>query len=232
MITGKTGSGKTALINGLVGKEVGKEGEGYGSMTPHIEAKELTCEGALVKIWDTPGLQDGTDDEDRYLQEMKKNCSNCDLYIYCLSMRQNRLDASEIRAIQKLTETFGKDFWGKVLFVLTFANEVAANCPMGSDEEKHFTDKMNAWHAKLVQTLKKCGVKEEVADKIEVIPAGYSKPLKSHPNPWKLPGIPNWFHNFWYKCAATMAEKAGPGNVVGAAAGRGAIYSIVKTLRS
>ena len=232
MITGKTGSGKTALINGLVGKEVGKEGEGYGSMTPHIEAKELTCEGALVKIWDTPGLQDGTDDEDRYLQEMKKNCSNCDLYIYCLSMRQNRLDASEIRAIQKLTETFGKDFWGKVLFVLTFANEVEASCPIGSDEEFFFTDKMNAWHAKLVQTLKKCGVKEEVADKIEVIPAGYSKPLKSHPNPWKLPGIPNWFHNFWYKCAATMAEKAGPGNVVGAAAGRGAIYSIVKTLRS
>ena len=210
MITGKTGSGKTALINGLIGKEVGKEGNELDGMTAHVEAKELTCEGTLVKIWDTPGLQDSTDDEDQYLQEMKENCSICDLYIYCLNMDQTRFETSEIRAIQMLTETFGKNFWVKVLFVLTFANKVEASCPIGSDKERFFTDKMNAWHAKLVHRLKDCGVKEEVADKIEVIPAGYSKPFESHKNPWKLPGIPNWFHNFWYKCAETMDEKGVP----------------------
>ena len=184
MITGKIESGKTSLINSLIGNwEVGEEGKGLDRMTAHVEAKELTCEGVLVKIWDTPGLQDGTDDEDQYLQQMKEKCSNCDLYIYCLNMRQTRFDASEIQTIQKLTETFGKDFWRKALFVLTFANEVEAFCPIGSDEEKFFTDKMNAWHTNLVQTLKKCGVKEEVADKIEVIPAGYSKPLRGLPKP-------------------------------------------------
>ena len=210
MITGKTGSGKTSLINGLIGKKVGEEGEGLDRMTAHVEAKELTCEGTLVKIWDTPGLQDGTDDEDRYLQEMKENCSDCNLYIYCLNMDQTRFEAAEIRAIQMLTETFGKNFWAKVLFVLTFANKVETSCPMGSDEVTFFTDKMKEWHAKLTHRLKECGVKEEVADKIEVIPAGYSKPFKGHPNPWKLPGIPNWFHNFWYKCAETMDEKGIP----------------------
>ena len=212
MITGKTGSGKTSLINGLIGKKVGEEGEGLDRMTAHVEPKELTCEGTLVKIWDTPGLQDDTKDEDRYLQEMKENCSDCDLYIYCLSMKQTRFDASEIQTIQKLTETFGKDFWAKVLFVLTFANEVEAflTFSVGSDVERLFTDKVKAWHAKLVHRLKECGVKKEVADNIQVIPAGYSKPLGSHKNPWKLPGIPNWFHNFWYKCAETMDEKGIP----------------------
>ena len=210
MITGKTGSGKTTLINTLIGKKVGEEGDDLDRMTATVEPKELTCEGTLVKIWDTPGLQDGTNDEDRYLQEMKENCSDCNLYIYCLCMRQTRFEASEIRAIQKLTETFGKDFWAKVLFVLTFANEVEASCPIGSDKERFFTEKMKAWHTKLVHRLKECGVKEEVADKIEVIPAGYSKPLMSLPNPWKLPGIPNWFHKFWYKCAETMDEKGIP----------------------
>ena len=126
-------------------------------------------------------------------------------------MRQTRFDASEKQTIQKLTETFGKDFWAKVLFVLTFANEVEAlTSSMGSDVERLFTDKMKAWHAKLVHRLKECGVKKEVADNIKVIPAGYSKPLNGSSNPWKLPGIPNWFHNFWYKCAETMDEKGMP----------------------
>ena len=210
MITGKTGSGKSSLINGLIGKKVGEEGEGLDRMTTIVEPKELSCEGTLVKIWDTPGLQDGTDEEDRYLQEMKENCSNCNLYIYCLDMSQIRFEASQIRAIQMLTETFGKTFWEKVVFVLTYANQVKAYCPIDSDVEKFFTEKMKAWRAKLAHWLKECGVKEEVADKIEVIPAGYSKPLKDYPNPWELPGIPNWFHNFWYKCAETMDEKGVP----------------------
>ena len=210
MITGKTGSGKTSLINGLIGKKVGEEGDELDRKTVHVEPKELTCEGTLVKIWDTPGLQDDTKDEDRYLQEMKENCSDCDLYIYCLSMKQTRFDTSEIQTIQKLTETFGKDFWAKVLFVLTFANEMEASFSEGSDVERLFTDKIKAWHTKLVHRLKECGVKKEVADNIQVIPAGYSKPLKGSPNPWKLPGIPNWFHNFWYKCAETMDEKGIP----------------------
>ena len=214
MITGKTGSGKSSLINGLIGKKVSEEGEGLYRATTQVEPKELTCEGTLVKIWDTPGLQDGTDDEDRYLQEMKKNCSNCNLYIYCLNMKQTRFDASEIRAFQKLTEMFGKNFWAKVLFVLTFANEVEASCPVDYDENIFFTEKMKAWGEMLTYRLKEFGVKEEVADNIEIIPAGYSKPLKGHPNTWELPGIPNWFHNFWYKCAETMDEKGVPALII------------------
>ena len=210
MITGRTGSGKTSLINDLIGEKVGKEGEWLERMAAHVEPKELTCEGTLVKIWETPGLQDGTDDEDQYLQEMKEKCSDCNLYIYCLNMNQTRFEDSERRAIQMLTETFGKNFWAKVLFVLTFANRVEASCPIGFDEEKFFTDKMKEWHSQLAHSLKEFGVKEEIADKIEVIPAGYIKPLKNHPNPWKLPGIPNWFHKFWYKCAETMDEKGIP----------------------
>ena len=212
MITGKTGSGKSSLINGLVGKKVSEEGDDLDRMTAIVEPKELICEGTLVKIWDTPGLQDGTNEEDRYLQEMKENCSNCNLYIYCLNMTQTRFEASQIRAIQRLTETFGKNFWAKVLFVLTYANQVQASCPAGSksDEKRIFAEKMKAWRAKLAHRLKECGVKEEVADKIEVIPAGYHKPLKFQKNPWELPGIPNWFHNFWYQCAETMDEKGVP----------------------
>ena len=60
MITSKTGSGKTCLINGLVGRKVGEEGEELTRMTTHVERIEFSLNGTKAKIWDTPGLQDGT----------------------------------------------------------------------------------------------------------------------------------------------------------------------------
>ena len=41
MITGKTGSGKTALINGLIGKKVGEEGKELGRGMKHVEKKVM-----------------------------------------------------------------------------------------------------------------------------------------------------------------------------------------------
>ena len=210
MITGKTGSGKTALINGLIGKKVGEEGEELSRGTTIVEKKVMQVENITTHIWDTPGLQDDTNEEDRYLYEMKKYCSDCNLYIYCISMSQRRLDAAENRAIKALTETFGKDFWAKVLFVLTFANNEMAHCPVGHNEEAWFENRMELWHDQIAKKLVDVSVDEGVANNIKIVPAGYSKPLKKHPNPWPLPGIEHWFHNFWYRCAEVMDQRGLP----------------------
>ena len=206
VITGKTGSGKTALINGLIDRKVGEEGEALTrGRTQHVEPKELSINDDVVaKIWDTPGLQDGTDEEDWYLDEMKQYCSDCNLFIYCVNMSQRRLDAAEIAAMGKLTETFGKDFWKKVLFVLTFANSVEHFCPPEHDVREYFERGVKDWHDMLARKLVDFGVEQEIAEKIVVVPTGYSKPLKSNPDPWHLPGISNWFQNFWCKCAEVV----------------------------
>ena len=65
MVTGRTGSGKTSLINGLVGGIEGKELTPAGTRNVMTIRKELN--GVLVTIWDTPGLQDGTSREKEYL---------------------------------------------------------------------------------------------------------------------------------------------------------------------
>lgn len=208
MITGKTGSGKTSLINGLIGKKVGEEGDTLERGTTHVEPLELALGDTVARIWDTPGLQDGTDMEDQYLDEMKRHCSDCNLYIYCVSMKQTRFEASEMKAIALLTKTFGKDFWGKVLFVLTFANACLYN--VDSDEKTQFDDKIKMWYDKLAEQLTNSGVSQEVVKEIKIVPAGYHKPLKYQPNPWELPGIPHWFQNFWYECAGTMNEQGLP----------------------
>ena len=210
MITGKTGSGKTSLINGLIGTEVGKEGHTLDRETTSVEAKELVLKGKVARIWDTPGLQDGTDEEDQYLEEMKRFCSDCDLYIYCVKMSQKRFETGDKRAIQGLTEAFGRQFWAKVLFVLTFANSEVGNFPLGYDKKRHFQEMTKMWHDKIAEELIKVGVDQEVAEGIEIVPTGYRKALEYSPDCWALPGIPNWFENFWYKCAEAMDERALP----------------------
>ena len=211
MITGKTGSGKTSLINGLVGKKVGEEGFGLVRGTSHVEPKKVAIRGVAVMIWDTPGLQDGTDEEDRYLAEMKQHCSDCHLYIYCVSMMQKRNDASEIRAMKRLTETFGIEFWKKVLVVLTFANTQEDLCPADRDPTEWFESRVKLWRDALSNTLTKdCGVEQGVVNRVVVIPAGYSQRLRHRRNPWVLPGIANWFHDFWKECYSAIDHHALP----------------------
>ena len=211
MITGKMDSGKTALINGLFGRKVGAEAREdwsfRGAFTTHVEAYEFYCTDA--KIWDTPGLQDGTD-EDRYLDEMKKCCSNCNLYMYCIRMTERRLESSNIRAMEKLTNTFGKDWLKKVLFVLTFANFERAYCPRWCDLREYFEGRVKLWHEALARKLVALGVEQEIAEKIVVVPTGYYEPLPRNSDPWVLPGISNWLQNFWYKCAEVIDDRGFP----------------------
>ena len=140
MITGKTGSGKTALINGLIGRKLGEEGEVLTRMTAHVEAKEFSLNGMVAKIWDTPGLQDGTDEEDRYLDEMKKYCSNCNLYIYCVNMSQKRLDSADITAMRKLTNTFGKIGGRRFCLFSRLPTQLKATVPWGVTRENILKD--------------------------------------------------------------------------------------------
>ena len=206
MITGRTGSGKTALINGFFDRKVGEEGDSPALGTIHVEAKEFHFNGTVAKIWDTPGLQNDTTG-DWYLEEMKTYCSDCNLYIYCLSMQQLRFESSEIAAMGELTKTFGKNWWKKVLFVLTFAHYYPALCPSGCDERRFFEGQVKLWHDRLAKRLIDSGVEQEIAEKIVVVPTGYHKPLKHHPDPWALLGISNWLQNFLYKCAEVIDDQ-------------------------
>lgn len=210
-VIGRTGTGKSSLMNGLLGKKLAKEGDGLNRETTIVEPFVSTIEGVEVTIWDTPGLQDGVCADEVYLQDMiDKGCIDANLKLYCISMGNTRFDESEIAALGKFTTKVGVKFWDRCMFVLTFANAYAALCRPDIDEAEWLRKRIVQWQERIKSELIKVGVDNDKVEQILIVPTGYHQPLKHALNPWKLPGINNWFFTFWYKCADVMDPAAVP----------------------
>ena len=215
LITGKTGTGKSSLINGMVGKDVAKEGNTLNRETTSVQQFRVACEGGVtITVWDSPGLQDGLDKEDEYIKDMQsKGLARADLVFYCQKMNETRMVLDDSKAIRKLTEGLGKSLWSNTVFVLTFANDThpPPNQKYRSLSEKEkikkdlefFNDRLKEWKQHLQKAVINAGVKPDIAEKIPVVAAGYE-------GDQSLPGCNNWLSNLWVTSIERMKENSQP----------------------
>ena len=70
------------LVNGLIGKNVTEEGSSLDPITMKIEQFNRIVRGVPVLIFDSPGLQAGTENEKQYLLEVEQKCKK--LTLFCL----------------------------------------------------------------------------------------------------------------------------------------------------
>lgn len=215
-ITGKVGAGKSTLVNGLVGRECAKEGDTLNPETSKVKGYDFTSAKVKVKVWDSPGLHDGTPNEEKYLKDMKAKCSRMDICIYCVSMLQTRYfnDCHDMQVMKKLTATFGKELWKNTLFVLTFANvaeDTDATILEAEDAEKPalFKAKVEKWRKVITDTLindigvEKIYIVKDGEDYVEVVPAGH------HNKPALLDRI-HWLSPFWFAALYKTNPRAQP----------------------
>ncbi len=121
-VSGKTGVGKSTLVNALLGEKVAKEGDTLDPETSEVKSFTKKIRGIDVTVWDSPGLQDGTENEDKYLKDIRKNCNGkIDLLLYCISMSATR-SRSDIESMNKLTKTLGPEIWENAVVIITGAN--------------------------------------------------------------------------------------------------------------
>ena len=222
VVSGKLGVGKSALINGLSGKMVAKEGQSAIRVTNEITGYELTIKatdksiskGVEVVVYDTPGLADPLHDEEANLAEISKHCLDADLLIYCLDMR-GHMTQSDTLGMKELTQHLGPDIWKNAIFVLTFANEAVPSKPTGWLEKFTFGSSVDrerkanfrsllAAKEKEIPNLFRDNLKlpEELSSGVCIIPAGYHK--------IPPPDRTDWLSEFWFTALGKIQQNSMP----------------------
>ena len=195
LITGKTGVGKSSLVNALVGRTVAEQGHELDPQTLQVTSYcAKVIEGIEVRVWDSPGLQDGTDNEESYLADIKSKIEGeLDLVIYCLKMDDTRFHEEDKKTIQLLTQAFGKKLWKNAVIALTFANKVED--PSGGDKEAFFLEKLEIWREAINSFFRdKLEIDSELLQSLPIVPTGYYRQRAS------LPNCENWLSSFWLAC--------------------------------
>ena len=204
--TGNQATGKSALINGLIGEEVAPEGNSLDQETTEVMRYQVTIQGIQFNIWDSPGIEANAEDELRNMKKIAESVPKIDLLLYCIRMDDVRLRKQDILTINHFTHAFGEDVWNNAVFALTFANMVlpARNKDNPLHRKQHFEEKLQMWTKELDEALKNAGISEMTVETIPVAPAGY------YCEPSLPDGRENWLSAFWFVCVKTMKDRAQP----------------------
>ena len=178
LVCGKTGVGKSSLINSLVGTPTCKVNDpgtsttdpaaSFAPGTLEVSNISINVKGAPVLAWDSPGLQDGTGNEDQYLQSMCEKCKDVDVVFYCMEMTTARLIDQDKKAAKALTQTFGPEFWKKTVLVLTKANNIAHK-----KEKDYHKELYDRFVKSFAEILTGEGVPNDITQNIQCVAAGF-----------------------------------------------------------
>ena len=124
LLVGRTGVGKSSIINELIGGNVAPIGD-FEPQTMTVEEYKLPIENVNFTVIDTPGLyNDFHDIELEYIKKIKQKVKHIDNILYVSPLNDTRIRSDEIRGIETITKAFGEKIWENSVIVFTFADAV------------------------------------------------------------------------------------------------------------
>ena len=211
VVFGKTGTGKSSLINSLFLRDtpVAKEGDSLFSETKSVDCYtkmlNMFVNDVHVTLWDTPGLKDPDSDGKKTIKEIGDKCGidDIDLFVFCMHFDQPRLEKDDVDCIRDLTKAFGGGIWKRALFALTCANNATVP-PSVTDKtpSEYFQSRLEQWREGLCRFVKKFAkeVSGQDISSIPVVPTGYISRDKN----LQLPDNRFWLFEFWSACVAQV----------------------------
>ena len=216
LVLGKTGSGKSSIINAMLEEKVATTSSS-STPTEHesVEIHQKELDGVTVTMCDTRGFFDTEKREDVIFQNISSQCKEgFDLILICLKMT-DKVDRSIKECLQKISSRFGKELWRRCIFVLTFTNiwlEYNDICGK-SDNEKigALVGQIDCFKKDVKEYARKI-ISEEIFDSIPFVLAGSikSKQLVPHDNDdvtgsndterHVLAATEDWLNELWRVC--------------------------------
>lgn len=205
MITGATGCGKSSTINALFDTEVAKVGVGVDPETMEIEKYELDN----LILWDTPGLGDGKEADNRHAKNIIKKLSEVDnkgnalidLVLVILDGSSRDLGTSYELINNVIIPNLGEDKENRILVAINQADVAMKGRNWDFNENKP-NDKLKEFLEEKVRSVKK-RIYEGTGVSVEPIyySAGYKEEGEVQNRPYNLSKL------LYYIVKATPANK-------------------------
>lgn len=205
MITGATGCGKSSTINALFDTEVAKVGVGVDPETMEIEKYELDN----LILWDTPGLGDGKEADNRHAKNIIKKLSEVDnkgnalidLVLVILDGSSRDLGTSYELINNVIIPNLGEDKENRILVAINQADVAMKGRNWDFNENKP-NDKLKEFLEEKVRSVKN-RIYEGTGVSVEPIyySAGYKEEGEVQNRPYNLSKL------LYYIVKATPANK-------------------------
>ena len=152
LIIGETGSGKSTLVNNLVGENVAEIGKTAKPGTSNIQLHECKVRGVNIRVFDTPGLGDARGIDSQTLQKLESHfkTGQFSLIIFCFKLLETRMRVDHIDHFKKYTE-IGLP-WDNTLVALTFA-DIGHLTSSTQNEVLAYKEKIQVWRNEISTTL-------------------------------------------------------------------------------